>query len=129
MTHHRVFSYIRRYDGTLVWLNLFLLLFVCVLPFPTAMLGRFTGMLPVRIYVANLLIVSLWQVAIWIYATHGRRLVDADLPHAVVRYSLLRGLCTIPIFTGALVVSYYNASLALLCLGLIPVALEVLRRV
>jgi uncharacterized membrane protein len=128
MTHHRVFAYIRRYDTTLVWLNLFLLLFVCVLPYPTAMLGRFGGALPVRIYVATLTAVSLWQTAIWLYATRGRRLVDADLPHAVVRYALLRGLCTLSIFFGALAVSYYSASVALLCLGLIPVALIALRR-
>ena len=128
MTHHRVFTYIRRYDTTLVWLNLFLLLFVCVLPFPTAMLGRFSGSLPVRIYVANLTAVSIWQTVIWIYATRGRRLVDADLPHAVVRYAMLRALCTLSIFFGALAVSYYSGSLALWCLPLIPVALIALRR-
>ena len=127
ITHHRVFSYIRRYDTVLVWLNLLLLLFVSVLPFPTAMLGRYGGALPVRIYAGTVAAVSLFQVAIWCYATRQRRLVDPDLPPTLVRYATLRGLCTPLSFLGSLVVSLYDAEAAMWCWLLIPMGMIAVR--
>jgi uncharacterized membrane protein len=127
-THHRVFAYIRRYDTVLVWLNMFLLLFVCVLPYPTAMLGRFGGAIPVRIYTLTLATVSLFQLAIWCYATSGFRLVDPDLPPAMARYGVLRGLSTLLIFLAVFAVSFYDADIALWGFGLIPVVLIAVRR-
>src|SRR5262245_9395560 len=50
MTHHRLFSYIQRYDALLVWMNLLMLLFVSVIPFPTAILGRYGGPVALRLY-------------------------------------------------------------------------------
>jgi uncharacterized membrane protein len=41
--HHLAFRYIQRYDGTMVWLNLVLLMLVAFLPFPTSVLGRHGG--------------------------------------------------------------------------------------
>jgi hypothetical protein len=40
IAHHLAFRYIRRYDDTLIWLNLLLLMFVGFLPFPTSVLGE-----------------------------------------------------------------------------------------
>ena len=40
IAHHAAFRYIRRYDDTLIWLNLLLLLLVAFLPFPTSVLGE-----------------------------------------------------------------------------------------
>ena len=39
--HQETFRYIRRYDGRLVALNFGSLLVIAVLPFPTAVLGRY----------------------------------------------------------------------------------------
>lgn len=39
VNHHRLFNHIRRSDNTLMFLNLLLLLGVCVVPFPTALLS------------------------------------------------------------------------------------------
>jgi uncharacterized membrane protein len=127
-THHRVFSYIRRHDTVLIWLNLLLLLFVSVLPYPTAMLGRYGGAIPVRIYASTLAAVSLCQVVIWWYATSQRRLVDANLHPAVVRYAMMRGIGTLLVFLGSIAVSYCNAEAAMWCWLLIPVGLAAARR-
>src|SRR5215813_10137818 len=43
VTHHLAFRLIARYDATLVWLNLLLLMLVAFLPFPTAVLGEHFG--------------------------------------------------------------------------------------
>ena len=41
MNHHRMFSYIRRTDATLMLLNLLLLLFIVFVPFPTALVAQY----------------------------------------------------------------------------------------
>jgi uncharacterized membrane protein len=39
MAHQRTFHYIERYDRRLAWINLFFLLFVALIPFPTGVLN------------------------------------------------------------------------------------------
>jgi uncharacterized membrane protein len=116
-THHRTFSFIRRHDALLVWLNLLLLLFVCILPYPTAMIGRFSGHVPVMIYATNLALVSLLQLAIWWYATSQHRLVDSDLSPALIHLGALRGLTTLSIFVLSFVVAFFNAGVAITLVG------------
>src|SRR5436305_838139 len=41
VNHHSLFAHVRRVDRTLLFLNLLLLMVVSVIPFPTALLGRF----------------------------------------------------------------------------------------
>jgi len=43
INHHRLFSHIKRSDNTLMLLNLLLLLGVCVVPYPTAVLAQHLG--------------------------------------------------------------------------------------
>jgi uncharacterized membrane protein len=74
--HHRVFRPIRGYDGTLVWLNFLFLMAVAFLPFPTSLLGEYSGeQVSVVIYAANAAVASLLLSAISWYAAKGHRLV------------------------------------------------------
>ena len=41
LIHHRMFRVVRRADGVLMTLNLLLLMFIALLPWPTEMLGRY----------------------------------------------------------------------------------------
>src|SRR5436189_6486825 len=41
MSHHRRFGYIKRCDGTLIWLNMFLLMVIVFMPFPTSLIGEY----------------------------------------------------------------------------------------
>ena len=51
ISHHRSFDMIAKVDGTILWLNLLLLLLVSFIPFPTALLGRYPyESLPIVIY-------------------------------------------------------------------------------
>ena len=43
VNHHRLFNHIRRSDNFLLFLNLLLLLGVCLVPFPTALLAAYYG--------------------------------------------------------------------------------------
>jgi uncharacterized membrane protein len=126
--HQRMFNHIARYDAALVWLNLLLLLCVSFIPFPTSLIGRYSGPDAVRLYAANLMFASLAQMTVWAYASGGRRLVGPEVSPSLARYGMLRGAITSVIFAGSLVVSYWDAELAILSWALIPVAFVLLAR-
>jgi len=85
--HHRMFKYVRRYDGGLVWLNLLFLALIVLVPFPTDLVDRFgdRDSLVVVIYAVCLALTGLALVVIWRYVTHRHRLVDADLDPALIK--------------------------------------------
>ncbi|HEY7060956.1 MAG TPA: TMEM175 family protein [Chloroflexota bacterium] len=128
MTHHRVFAQIRRYDAVRVWLNLLTLLFVSVIPFPTAILGRYGGPVALRLYDGTLAAASILLLVMWVYASGRCSLTEPGLSPNMVRYLTLRGVVTVAIFVGSIVLSYFDDDVALLSLLLIPPAMAVLAR-
>lgn len=91
--HHRIFRYIRSRDEGLLRLNLLLLLFIAFMPFPAAMIGEHGHYrISLIFYAATLGCAGLADLLIWVYATHRRRLVDADLDSRAVRRYQLRSL-------------------------------------
>ncbi len=76
ISHHNVFHYISKVDRPLLWLNAAFLLTVGFIPFSTALLGRYPLVqLPVVIYGANIVGISLSMQAILAYTARNRLLV------------------------------------------------------
>lgn len=93
VAHHGLFSYIRRADRPLFWLNILFIACVAFLPFPTALLGQYGhARTAVVIYGLSLVVTGLVLDIVRAYATHGRRLVDPHLPEGVVRSGRRRNL-------------------------------------
>ena len=91
--HHRMFGFITACTRTLIWLNLLELMLIAFLPFPTALIGRYAFVpAAVMFYASAVLAVGLVRTAIWWYATHVRRLIDADTPESEIRAGLWRGI-------------------------------------
>ena len=66
--HHQVAAQIKMIDEAFIWLNLIWLLFVSVLPFPTALLGRYPLQpIPLAIYGFNLILVNVTGFLILVY--------------------------------------------------------------
>jgi len=58
-SHHRVAQQIKLVDGAFIWLNMVWLLFVTVMPFPTALLGRYPLQpIPTAIYGIDLVLAN-----------------------------------------------------------------------
>jgi uncharacterized membrane protein len=123
-----MFTHIERHDGTLMWLNLILLLFISFLPFPTAILGRYESPDAVRLYAANLAAIGLAQTALWTYAAWGHRLVAQDVDAQLARYTMLRGVVATLVFVTSIGVSYVDTTLAMLWWGWIPAGFLALDR-
>jgi uncharacterized membrane protein len=128
--HVRVYRYIIRTDGVLVWISLGFLMCIAFQPFTTAVLGEGGGTsAAVVLYAGTLVITGILQVAIWQYAARGRRLVTADLSdRAVARASWSAASAPI-IFAISIVIAQFNPLAAELSWLLILVVLGVLRRI
>jgi len=123
MGHHSIFSYIRGYDRTLMWLNALFLMAIAFLPFPTSLLGEYgEHRLAVVVYAGSLAVARLLLTAVWWYASAGRRLVDRGLSERMVRAHLLRGLAMPAVFVLSIGVSFLSLSAAMYTWGLLVAA-------
>jgi uncharacterized membrane protein len=79
-SHHRYFSYIKRYNGTLIFLNLVFLFFIILMPFVASLLGQYPR-LPVGVitYAAAVAITGISISSLWWYASWHNRLVDENM--------------------------------------------------
>ena len=68
--HHFQFSFIRRVDRPLLWINILFLLWVALVPFSTALLSEYSKTrVAIAIYGLNLIAVGLTLALQWWYAT------------------------------------------------------------
>lgn len=80
MKHLEHFSYLQGTTLGHIWLQVFLLMFLMVLPLSNTLYGAFSDRPGVQIaYCANVLMVGLFSHLSWRYATKDHRLVDKDL--------------------------------------------------
>lgn len=71
--HHRFFGVLRRFDSTLLLLNLAFLSFISLMPFTTGLLGRYGGVeVAVVAYAANVIAASAADTAmLWVALRRG----------------------------------------------------------
>jgi uncharacterized membrane protein len=116
LNHHRLFDQVRVVDGKLLLLNLNLLMWITLIPFPTALVaehlrdGGEATRTAVAVFSGTLFVTSIGFTALYAWITHDDRLVDALPPrHAVVaaRIRFGIGLAAYGLAVGlALVVPY-----------------------
>ena len=131
-SHHRIFSYIQRYDRRLIWLNLLLLLCIALMPLPTALLGS-SGpeVVSVVLYGAVVAVTALLESTIWWHATRHHNLVAPDLEHRIITYNVGRPLLvslTFGLSIGLAFISPNGAMASWALIILIPPALQRLLR-
>jgi uncharacterized membrane protein len=94
INHHRMFTHIKRSDNGLLILNLLLLLGVCAVPFPTAVLAAHLGQAGQRtatlLYNGTYVFIAVFFNLLWKYASSPRRHllghdVDADMVARISR--------------------------------------------
>lgn len=110
--HHWQFHYIRFIDPVLVFINVVWLIFLCLIPFTTMLLGNHPKFLaPELFFEFNILIVFLILHIHWVYATHQGRLME--LTSEAKKVSKRRDVCLFPIIITllAIISSLLNNSL------------------
>jgi uncharacterized membrane protein len=87
IAHHRFYRHIVRYDHALLWLNLFLLLFIAFIPFPTRVVSNYGNVREaVILYAATIALTGIVMAVNWWYAVSGHRLIEPDLDPAFIRW-------------------------------------------
>ena len=106
MAHHNQFSYIRRVDGVLLWLNLFFLMAVALIPFVTSVMSDHRSALPTILYAGVLMIICLLTAAMWWYASRNPELMAPDVPDDLRRAGVIDPLLVAGVFAVSMGVAY-----------------------
>lgn len=110
--HHRKFRVIQRYDSRLLLLNLLFLMVIAFIPFPTSLISEY-GNRPATIFYALVMIVAAaMSDLMWIYASHGNRLIDPHLDKNRRRRETLGPLLVIAVFGLSIGLAYIDENLA-----------------
>ena len=120
--HHALFYMVQRVDKTLLWLNIFLLMAVCFIPFPAAILGAHpldpTAM---RLYSGNLIAVGTGFILCWGYASRCHRLIPEGVDPGLIKVAWARTLLAPAAYTGAFFASYGHPYFSVGILTFVPV--------
>ena len=125
MNHHAQFDRIARADRTLMVLNLLLLMFVTLIPFPTALLATHLNNHGDRAVAAastpaTLLAMSIAFFSTYLWAAH-RRLFGDWIPDRHVGYLLRRNGAGLCVYAVAIGIAFADAGVSLALCGLVAV--------
>jgi uncharacterized membrane protein len=119
--HHNQYHYIRHTDRLLLWINVAFLLCVTLIPFSTALLGRYpTQQVALVVYALNLILVGIVLLLHWRYAI-SHRLLDSELDPVLVKLATRRILLAPAILVLAVVFSFVSTIISLGLCAIIPV--------
>ena len=123
VVHHRMFRYIRRYDGPLIGFNMAILLEIAVMPFVLSVFSAYSDtQVAVVLFATTQAITGLTFALLWGYASAGHRLVDADLDPGLIQYFRTRSLLTPVVFAASIALSFVDLMAAeIVWLGMIVV--------
>ena len=119
LNHHRVFTQVVRVDGPLLVLNLDLLLWTALIPFPTAVVADYLGQggeqakTAVAVYSAVFVLVSVSFDGLFVWITRDDRLLDRLPPPEVVRAARLRFTVGLAVYLIAFALAFVWPPLSL----------------
>jgi TMEM175 potassium channel family protein len=117
--HRNIFHLIKHCDQQMLFWNLFVLMFVGLMPFATAIAGEHPHFsLSAAIYAGNLLILNLAFRGMWHHAAQGHRLLRSDIAPDITRGMNRMFNVFLVLVVAALALSYFNS---ILSIGLIVV--------
>jgi uncharacterized membrane protein len=120
---HQQFHWIRRADIKLLLINIFILMFVALMPFSTDIAGDFSGSVTAEVFFAsNVMVLGLLTVVNWAYATHHHHLVEQDLEPAIIRTEFRRG-AVVPLISAVVLGLSFLAPWNLWLYLVVPIAL------
>ena len=119
INHHAIFDQLRQVDRVLLVLNLLLLLFVALIPFPTTLLATYLqaghdeavagATYGVAMTLMGLAFGTLWAYVLWSDGLHSVKIDPARK-----RRLLLRFAAGSPVYAAGIVVALVNAKISLL---------------
>ena len=119
MNHHAVFDHLARADRALMALNLFLLLWVVLIPWATNLMATYmqegggAERAAALVYTGTMTMMGTAAGAIWVYASRDRRLLGVDLSDEEIRSRTRSFTVGAPVYAVAALVALFSAPGAL----------------
>ena len=111
--HHKLFILIAQYDIVLTWINLLVLIFVALLPFPIDLFGQYSDVPDViTFYTVSLAVVGYLLLAVWLYASYHHRLIKKTMSSRVIWYITFSTAIAPLVFTASIPLAYIHHTLA-----------------
>ena len=127
--HHRMFGYVTNFSGRLVWLNIFFLLAVALMPFSTGFYSEYVmtkTITPVIFYTANIVLIGLFNYLMWRHISNPKRKLSENLSQPMARFFSKRALAVPAIFIVFCFVYIINPAIAFWIPPLVPLILRIL---
>jgi uncharacterized membrane protein len=105
--HHRKFRAIVRYDTKLIWINLILLFFVALVPFPTSLLAEYApSPAAVSLYAASVAVLGVMATILWQYAARAG-LLSRAVDRRLVGFTTANNLVVPVVFFGSIPIALF----------------------
>lgn len=124
MGHHRKFRFILRYDTNLILLNIFLLMWIAFIPFPTAIIGETENRTAVIFYALVMAVAGLLNAALWVYASRNNRLIESGFTPQQKRRETIRALIVPGVFLLSIGLAFIQPVIAIYSWLLIAIVLR-----
>jgi len=125
---HHMFYLVKKINFTLLWINIFWLMFIALLPLSTSIIAQFPQhQLAQLIFDFNLLFIGLFFYLIWRYSVANELISKKVEPYY---HYIKKSLLIMPIvISGAIITSFISPRWSMAVLFLIPVLFVVGRKI
>lgn len=136
--HHRIFGFVIHYNRRLLWINLFFLFFIVLMPFSTGFYSEYANgnlfkeqlKVPMTVYVLNLFGAGILNFIIWQYVSNPKHLlIDPETDKLSIQVSKARSIVVPCVFLLMLPVAYLvHVLVAVYIPMLIPIIMKLVNR-
>lgn len=130
--HHRLYGFVIGYTPRLIWLNLFFLLGIVLLPFTTNFYSQYiisALKTPLIVYCLNFAYIGLTSYWMHKYVTNPKRKLTEGISIATADYHAFRAVLIPIIFALIALVSIFDARLAIMMPPLIPLIMYAMSKI
>jgi TMEM175 potassium channel family protein len=115
--HHRMLDLIIHVDNRFIWINIFYLLMVSFIPFPSALMGTYPDeAFTMVFYLCSMIAVGCFSMLLWWYASHNYRLITREVSALTIKFFFFRGFSTMTILLLDIPLAIYHVRLSQYCL-------------
>lgn len=130
LTHHAIFSLIKKLDPVIVWLNVTFLIFLSFIPFPVDLFGDYSNSdVIVAFYCFSIALVGLILGIIWLYALQKPGLVNPDITHRQTLYYSCRFLLAPLVFAISIPLTFIDPLIAKISWIFVIIGIIIINRI
>ena len=128
--HHKIFEFVKAFDNKLLWLNIFFLLFIVIMPFSTKIAFEHLTLpnYPWIFYCVNHILIGICIIRMWNYLEKNPQKTIGLENKRFLRYRKWRSISTILVFVLSIIIAFFKPFYAMYCPFLIAISIFLVKR-